>query len=108
MGVENGPNGQYEVHTPAFDPSAPAQPPNDEEGDVFAALAIGNTLGAANKATLIGVQTTDQNGEETVAQAYEYWRWIILDVYSKNLFGKAVTSYSACKNPTPSYSSPLD
>ncbi|KAL8671755.1 MAG: hypothetical protein Q9168_003750 [Polycauliona sp. 1 TL-2023] len=95
QGIANGPDGFYEIHPDRFDPFAPAQPaPPNANGDMYAALAMGDTLGAANKATLIGVELNDESGVQTLAQAYEAWKWIVSDVKSKNLQGKAVTSYT--------------
>ncbi|KAL8992214.1 MAG: hypothetical protein Q9169_007275 [Polycauliona sp. 2 TL-2023] len=93
-GVENGPNGMYDVGPPVLGRPSTAAPGEEVEGDVLAALAIGNTVGVANKATLVAVQADGLRGEETIAEAYEAWRWIVSDVQTKNRQRKAVTSYS--------------
>lgn len=71
------------------------QPTYDGKGDVFAALASGDELGVANKASLIRVETGE---EDSLANGYAYWRLILRDVGRKRLEGKAVTGYSGCKN----------
>ncbi|CAO1599014.1 hypothetical protein XANCAGTX0491_002759 [Xanthoria calcicola] len=67
------------------------QPTYDGKGDVFAALASGDELGVANKASLIRVETGE---EDSLANGYAYWRLILRDVGRKRLEGKAVTGYS--------------
>lgn len=62
---------------------------------------MGNTLGVANKATLVGVKSINEGGFTTVADEFDNWRWIVQNVQAKGLQGKAVISYSAGKNPVP-------
>ena len=56
---------------------------------------MGDSLGVANKATLVGVKSLHENGRYTLADEYDNWRWIVQNVQGKRLQGKAVISYTA-------------
>ena len=62
---------------------------------------MGDSLGVANKATLVGVKSLHENGRYTLADEYDNWRWIVQNVQGKRLQGKAVISYTAGKNHVP-------
>ncbi|KAL9035277.1 MAG: hypothetical protein Q9180_004945, partial [Flavoplaca navasiana] len=99
--VASGPNGNYEIHWPNPIPNLVGR---NEGGDIIAALAMGNSLGVANKATVVGVKSLHENGLYTLADEYDNWRWIVQNVRAKGLQGKAVISYTAAWR----YSATLD
>ncbi|KAL9037749.1 MAG: hypothetical protein Q9180_003547, partial [Flavoplaca navasiana] len=72
-------------------------------GELVAALAVGYVLGVANEANLVAVKTRNSEGIETAASAYDNWKWIVADVKSKSLQGKAVINYSGGWNYLFSY-----
>ena len=63
-------------------------------GESIAAMAVGDRLGVANKASLVAVKSRDSVGSETAAGIYTNWKWVVADVKSKSLQGKAVINYS--------------
>lgn len=63
-------------------------------GTQVASMAVGVHLGVASKARLVGVKTTNARNLDTWDSFFEIWTWLLHDVRTKGLAGKAVINFS--------------
>ncbi|KAL8716705.1 MAG: hypothetical protein Q9225_005989 [Loekoesia sp. 1 TL-2023] len=63
-------------------------------GTQVASMAVGVRLGVATKARLVGVKTANAKNVDSWGSFFEIWAWLLHDVQTKGLAGKAVINFS--------------